>query len=1347
MDSAPDSSAAVPSAPPANPSAPVITYFDATLPLRPSTEGGLGLKLSPASIPGARIRSFNKVVGDVGSDLNGMLLAGDVITVVHWERGDGTKGLPVNIGGVQDFVVFITAARANEATLLRARFARGSAEPEEDVGPAASAHAARSAQSRVTSNEKTVLIQAIFSKACIEQLRAQVMLLKSIQSGRHVKPELFAAAYEPGVALSSGALLMQGGSFPSRSKAHAAAVRSDRAAPSSFVRRSRGRGRGRSGGRRRDDYDDDDDDDDDDETYWGASGAVTGESRKSGRTRRSRTDVKLEDEDSNDGESSDGDDPTAPRLPRRGGRGRGRPRNRGSRNRDSDSGSDRAEKGGVGQIGSLGEVGALDWKIDQILAVRFANLPDPLEEEEGEGAMADGDAGEGIGAAEKDHEAAARARAAVLRQAALRVAMPPLRRYEWSTLEFLVKWRGLSMRHAEWCAQSVFNEAGPWAVKRAKNFLLTQAAEEQLAVDEARLNAGAEPPMPESFIEEDWLELERVICERIVSQPPAEATEFDIASKAAFAIASEAAKARGAVFLASDGTEIQTKETASVVLCKWRGLPYSEATWEWASEIDDDKALAACRQRELDPPPRTERDVGSGADVRPPPSSWAPFKESPLYRGNRELRSYQLEGVNWLLYNWHQRRNCVLADEMGLGKTVQAVATLEAMRTTQKVRGPFLVIAPLSTLPHWKACFENWTEMNSVYYHDSGFGVGANARDLIRRREWYTNRGEVKFEAMLTSFNIFTADLPEFANIKWRYVIVDEAHALKNRDGLLRGALGALHRDATLLLTGTPLQNDVYELHSLLDALGDGTFGSVQEFAKMHGDLQTGEQVNALQARLAPYMLRRVKEDVEKAIPPKEETIVEVEMTRMQKAYYRAVFERNRTFLSRGAGSSQPMALHNIEMELRKCCNHPFLLTNVAERELSHVPPHDEAARVAIIAAASGKMVLLDKLLPKLKEEGHRVLLFSQFNNMLTLLSDLLSARGYSHERLDGSLRGNTRAAAIERFNKPGSNIFAFLLSTKAGGIGINLTAADTVIIVDSDWNPQNDMQALARAHRIGQTKEVRVYRLITARSYEAEMFRRASLKLGLSTALLEGSFGSPKGEATAGEDSAQISSLLALDHSKIEALLRFGAYAVMDDVGEGKESAADRFTSSSIDDILASSITMRISGSAAVDAAVASKESGGAGAGGAEATATSASGLSFSKATFVPEGGTAALDVSDPAFWEKVLGPRPGDALLLALKSGILKRGETHIAQWVADATAVLDDVYATKDTLDAAPHEATRASLEFLNELLTLGVRIVHPLKLRSRTSLPFPSPTPAVVRRTLLAAPLLSPSRASS
>jgi SNF2 family DNA or RNA helicase len=281
--------------------------------------------------------------------------------------------------------------------------------------------------------------------------------------------------------------------------------------------------------------------------------------------------------------------------------------------------------------------------------------------------------------------------------------------------------------------------------------------------------------------------------------------------------------------------------------------------------------------------------------------------------------------------------------------------------------------------------------------------------------------------------------------------------------------------DHRVLATGTPLQNRMEELWALLNFLEPEKFPRESDFLKQFGDLKKSEDVSKLQALLKPLMLRRLKEDVEKSIPVKEETIVEVELTGPQKKYYRAILERNFNFLSKGCKASNMPNLINTMMELRKCCIHPYLINGAEDRIIDEAKAFQPEEQFNLMIQASGKLVLVDKLLRKLKQNGHRVLIFSQMTKCLDLLADYLRGRGYKFERIDGAIRGELRQAAIDRFCDPESDSFVFLLCTRAGGVGINLTAADTVVIFDSDWNPQNDLQAQARCHRIGQTKSVKV--------------------------------------------------------------------------------------------------------------------------------------------------------------------------------------------------------------------------------------------------------------------------------
>uniref|UniRef100_A0A671XZ82 Chromodomain helicase DNA binding protein 8 n=1 Tax=Sparus aurata TaxID=8175 RepID=A0A671XZ82_SPAAU len=632
-------------------------------------------------------------------------------------------------------------------------------------------------------------------------------------------------------------------------------------------------------------------------------------------------------------------------------------------------------------------------------------------------------------------------------------------------------------------------------------------------------------------------------------------------------------------------------------LVKWCSLPYEDATWELKEDVDEGKVEEFSKIQ--DRQPRLKRTT------RPSANSWKKLEEFREYKNGNTLREYQLEGVNWLLFNWYNRQNCILADEMGLGKTIQSITLLSEIYNAG-IQGPFLVIAPLSTITNWEREFSTWTNMNAIVYHGS-----LASRQMIQQYEMYCKDekehlipGAYKFDALITTFEMILSDCPELREISWRCVIIDEAHRLKNRNCKLLDSLKMLDLEHKVLLTGTPLQNTVEELFSLLHFLEPAQFPSETEFLRDFGDLKTEEQVQKLQAILKPMMLRRLKEDVEKNLAPKQETIIEVELTDVQKKYYRAILERNFSFLSLGANSNSNVPnLLNTMMELRKCCNHPYLINGAEEKivaELREVyDPLAPDFHLQALIRSAGKLVLLDKLLPRLKAGGHKVLIFSQMVRCLDILEDYLINKRYLFERIDGRVRGNLRQAAIDRFSKPDSDRFVFLLCTRAGGLGINLTAADTCVIFDSDWNPQNDLQAQARCHRIGQSKAVKVYRLITRNSYEREMLDKASLKLGLDRAVLQSMSGN--------KDSNVNGQIQQFSKKEIEDLLRKGAYAaIMDENDEGS-----RFCEEDIDQILqrrATTITIESEGK----------------------------GSTFSKASFVASENRNDIALDDPEFWQK---------------------------------------------------------------------------------------------------------------
>ncbi|ELP87418.1 chromodomain helicase hrp1, putative [Entamoeba invadens IP1] len=625
-------------------------------------------------------------------------------------------------------------------------------------------------------------------------------------------------------------------------------------------------------------------------------------------------------------------------------------------------------------------------------------------------------------------------------------------------------------------------------------------------------------------------------------------------------------------------------------LVKWQKLGYNEATWENTEEItenDGSKIEEYYRYNNYQfVQPLKER-------------VWNKKIESPVYKNNNTLRSYQLEGHNWMVYNWCKGRGCILADEMGLGKTVQVVTFLEHLHSYQKLHGPFLIVMPLGMVEHWHREISEWTDLNVILYSGS-----KENRKLVKKYEWFytdeegnKNTNQTKFNVMVTTYETLIADFEDLQQISWFVVVIDEAQRLKNKDSKLLKTLSSLKTDHKILLTGTPIQNNLGELWTLLNYIEPKKFGSLEEFDKMYGNIDNNpEQVTELQKSIKPFLLRRVKSDVEKSIPPKEETVIEVELTMVQKQYYRALYEKNREFLNKGCVGSNMPNLQNLMMQLRKVCNHPYLISGVEEKDTAQFAENSEEYFKQLIKS-SGKLVLLDKLLPKLYEDKHKVLIFSQLKKVLNIIEKYLKYKGYLYERLDGSIRALDRQNAIDRFMNPEMNKFVFLLCTRAGGFGINLSEADTVIIYDSDWNPQNDLQAQARCHRIGQKKEVKVYRLVSKNTYERYMFERASKKLGLDQAVLA--------NVTSSNDSKEKTQL---SKAEIESLLKYGAYGVFKD----DEESSSKFCEEDIEQILekrSSKVVWK---------------------------GDSVTGGSFSTATFQVEAD--AVDVNDKNFWEKVL-------------------------------------------------------------------------------------------------------------
>ncbi|KAM4818318.1 putative global transcription activator SNF2L1 isoform 8-T9 [Thomomys bottae] len=466
------------------------------------------------------------------------------------------------------------------------------------------------------------------------------------------------------------------------------------------------------------------------------------------------------------------------------------------------------------------------------------------------------------------------------------------------------------------------------------------------------------------------------------------------------------------------------------------------------------------------------------------------FEVSPSYIKGGPLRDYQIRGLNWLISLYENGVNGILADEMGLGKTLQTIALLGYLKHYRNLPGPHMVLVPKSTLHNWMNEFKRWVPALRVICFVGDKEVrAAFIRDEMMPGEW---------DVCVTSYEMVIKEKSVFKKFHWRYLVIDEAHRIKNEKSKLSEIVREFKSTNRLLLTGTPLQNNLHELWALLNFLLPDVFNSADDFDSWFDTKNClGDQklVERLHVVLKPFLLRRIKTDVEKSLPPKKEIKIYLGLSKMQREWYTKILMKDIDVLN-SSGKMDKMRLLNILMQLRKCCNHPYLFDGAEPG-----PPYTTDEH---IVNNSGKMVVLDKLLARLKEQGSRVLIFSQMTRLLDILEDYCMWRGYEYCRLDGQTPHEEREGAIDAFNAPNSSKFIFMLSTRAGGLGINLASADVVILYDSDWNPQVDLQAMDRAHRIGQKKPVRVFRLITDNTVEERIVERAEIKLRLDSIVIQ---------------------------------------------------------------------------------------------------------------------------------------------------------------------------------------------------------------------------------------------------
>ena len=511
-------------------------------------------------------------------------------------------------------------------------------------------------------------------------------------------------------------------------------------------------------------------------------------------------------------------------------------------------------------------------------------------------------------------------------------------------LQFYIKWKNKSHLHATWESEATLQEMRAKGLKKLENFV---KREEELK----QWKESATPEDIEYFdCQEEMMDQLSALylrVERIIAHQPSKSTETHHPQ----------------------------------YLCKWEGLSYADCTFE------DGSLIAKKYPHKIDEYHNRERSVATPSKLckvlkqRP---RFAAVKTQPKFIGSHDpsliLRDYQLDGLNWLLHSWCRENSVILADEMGLGKTIQTICFFNYLFHEYQLYGPFLVVVPLSTMASWQKEFAQWApEMNVVVY------IGdVQSRNMIRSYEWcHPGNKRLKFNVLLTTYEILLKDKGFLGSYAWAILSVDEAHRLKNDDSLLYKTLIEFDTNHRILITGTPLQNSLRELWALLHFIMPNKFAKWEDFEADHADADRKGYAK-LHKELEPYLLRRVKKDVEKSLPAKVEQILRVEMTAIQKTFYKYILTKNYQALAKGMKGSLT-GFANIMMELKKCCNHAALIRHVDE--LNHLD------RLTSLLRGSGKLFLLDKLLCRLNATGHRVLIFSQMVRMLDLMSDYLTLR------------------------------------------------------------------------------------------------------------------------------------------------------------------------------------------------------------------------------------------------------------------------------------------------------------------------------------------------------------------
>ncbi|GMH36110.1 hypothetical protein BSKO_03978 [Bryopsis sp. KO-2023] len=679
--------------------------------------------------------------------------------------------------------------------------------------------------------------------------------------------------------------------------------------------------------------------------------------------------------------------------------------------------------------------------------------------------------------------------------------------------ELYVKWRKKSYRHCSWVQEedmasiqklypSVRAKLRKWNKQQKKGGVVVDNPEEY-----------------ENGVNKKWLLVEKIISQSVASQ----------------------------------------KDGGLLYLVKWQGLPHDECTWEKEEDMEEfDQEKIEAFQQELTIV--EEARMRKRADAHSSQQESRGRRRKKSRRGNGKLEGqrmynstpaflgagmtlhpYQLEGLNWMFFKWQQRENVILADEMGLGKTIQSISFIASL-WKEYVEKPHLVVVPLSTMPNWEREFALWApQLNVVSLTGSQetrdtilkYGLFSSKKPKEGNLRWRKNlQQNVKFHVCLVSYELCCLHSSSLSRVDYECLIVDEGHRLKGKNSRLVKELNNFTFTHRVLLSGTPLQNNIQELFMLMHFLDGRKFDSWEEFEKAFSDISQEDQVSRLHSLLSPHLLRRLKKDVIKQLPPKKEQIVRIELSSLQREVYKQILTQNYQVLDAGKSTTTRKSMRNVVMELRKCCLHPYLIDGV-----EHVL-NDPKLALQKLVEASGKLDLLHKMLQRLLAGGHRVLIYSQFVMMLDILEEYVIGQSWGHQRIDGNVGGPERQLRIDRFNNQKEKYPIFLLSTKAGGLGINLATADTVIIYDSDWNPHNDLQAQARAHRLGQQNAVMVYRLVTRFSIEERMMQMAKSKMVLEHLVVR-KMGAKEG----------------FKQEELDDILRYGAQELFDDNAKDENS------------------------------------------------------------------------------------------------------------------------------------------------------------------------------------------------